>query len=211
MAFMLENRTRRLSGCGARLLRWRVEVQSPFYDLDLMARISQLPHEWRIRDRFYVALSQRVAPAAAHARWARSGIPVSWPYWLAWLSIGAQHVAKRVCRRTGMPPPFPRQEFHDFAAWFRGPLQRLVRSVLLDDRALERGLVAPDTIRAVVEEHALGLRDHSDLIGVLLSLEVFCRDFLDEFQTAFEWSRSVLRVGPGRDSIRARESAPPDD
>jgi asparagine synthase (glutamine-hydrolysing) len=63
--------------------------------------------------------------------------------------------------------------------WLRGPLRELPREVLLDPRSLERGIFRPDGVRALVDTHLSGARDHSHRIWVLLQLELWLRTFVD--------------------------------
>jgi asparagine synthase (glutamine-hydrolysing) len=70
------------------------------------------------------------------------------------------------------------------AAWFRGALRELPRDVLLDPRSLDRGLFRPARIRAVLDEHASGRRDHAGLIWALLQLELWTRGYIDGNVTA---------------------------
>ena len=64
-------------------------------------------------------------------------------------------------------------------AWLRGPWQHLVRELLLSPVAMSQNFVNPEYVRAILEEHAAGVVDHSVRIWILLNFEVWCRTFLD--------------------------------
>lgn len=186
MAFLLENRTRRFIGCGPQLLRWRVECHQPFFDVDLVSAIAALPHLWRKRSRLLVDVIRRFAPRAASARWQHTNLPVSAPYWVSWTSMLVHRAMETGCRKLGLPSPFPRRESSHFADWLRGPLRPLVESVLLSDRSLDRGTVAADFVRNIVSQHLDGRADRSHAIGVLLALESFSRQCLDDLDAALQ-------------------------
>jgi asparagine synthetase B (glutamine-hydrolysing) len=190
MAFLHEHRTRRFSGGGPRLLRFRLDVEAPFYDSQLIAAVAKLPHHWRRRDRFYAALVRRTAPAAARVRWTHSGLPISWPYAVNWLAMAAQRASSTLVDTQHHPPLVKHRDLHDFANWMRGDLKPLVERTLLSSRALDRRLIPPDLMRRLVRDHMNG-EDHSAFLGMLMSLEVFCQDFIDDFAgTSAHWMRS---------------------
>src|SRR3954471_20479254 len=86
--------------------------------------------------------------------------------------------------KLGFPVPF--------AGWTRGSWNGVVRDVLLDRRARERGLTDPKAIDALLTNHAQGRTDGGDRIWSLLNLELWFRTFIDNdgVQTLPEPSRA---------------------
>jgi hypothetical protein len=78
-------------------------------------------------------------------------------------------VLRRQKRGFGLP----------IARWLRGRtvLGRMFQRLLLDDP--RRSFLNYATIRRLFGEHQNGSKDHSDALWPLLSLEVWCRCFLD--------------------------------
>jgi asparagine synthase (glutamine-hydrolysing) len=74
-------------------------------------------------------------------------------------------------RKMGFPVPFGR--------WTRGPWRHLVRDVLLDKRARERGLTDPVAVGRLLADHTVGRRDCGDALWGLLNLELWYRTFID--------------------------------
>lgn len=64
-------------------------------------------------------------------------------------------------------------------SWFRGEMKDFVRSVLLSEKALGRGIVKPEVMRRFVDEHIEAKRDHSFQIWTLLMLELWFQRFID--------------------------------
>lgn len=64
--------------------------------------------------------------------------------------------------------------------WFRGEMKDFIRSVLLSQKALDRGIVRPEMLTRYVNEHILGERDHSFQIWTLLMLELWFQKFIDQ-------------------------------
>ena len=73
--------------------------------------------------------------------------------------------------KMGFPVPLRR--------WFRQTLRPMVDEYLLSDRTFARGLFAPDYLRQLVHEHALGSFDHTERLWTLLNFEIWQRQFLD--------------------------------
>ena len=63
--------------------------------------------------------------------------------------------------------------------WFRRELRSLLDEVLLSDRAAARGWFRPGAVRSLIEQHAAGRWDHSARLWCLLTLELWCRTWLD--------------------------------
>lgn len=95
-------------------------------------------------------------------------------------------VLRRQKRGFGLP----------IARWLRGRtvLGRTFQRLLLDDR--RRSFLNYATIRRLFGEHQSGAKDHSDVLWPLLSLEVWCRCFLDG--EAAQDQSSERAPAPGR-------------
>ncbi len=61
------------------------------------------------------------------------------------------------------------------ARWTRGPLRQRVRDALLGSTMMDSGMFNPAALRAVVEQHESGQRDHSTPVWTLLMFEAFLR------------------------------------
>lgn len=93
---------------------------------------------------------------------------------------------KRVLRMamTGLLPPRilnrPKMGFPvPFGGWVRGDWNSVVRDVLLDRRARERGVTDPRAVRTLLDDHAAGRTDGGDRLWSLLNLELWFRTFID--------------------------------
>jgi asparagine synthase (glutamine-hydrolysing) len=85
---------------------------------------------------------------------------------------GGKLVLRALLRRHVPPALFerPKQGFSlPLAPWFAGPLQPRIAALADSPRLLDRGWFRRDGLRALVEEHVRGTRDHSQrLYGLLL-------------------------------------------
>ncbi len=74
-------------------------------------------------------------------------------------------------RKMGFGVPLPH--------WFRGSLKDFLREVLLSEKSLKRGIVKPQIITKIVEQHINGERDFAAQLWTLLMLELWFQHFID--------------------------------
>jgi asparagine synthase (glutamine-hydrolysing) len=63
--------------------------------------------------------------------------------------------------------------------WFRGRMQPFLREHLLSERLARRGLLRPEAVRRMVEQHTRGEGDHAHPLWTLLMLELWFQRFID--------------------------------
>ncbi len=74
----------------------------------------------------------------------------------------------------------PKQGFVvPIARWFRGELKEYLQEVLLDDGTLRRGYFCRPVIERLIQDHVVGLHDHSRRLWALLCFELWHRQVLD--------------------------------
>src|SRR5690349_15749461 len=79
---------------------------------------------------------------------------------------------EKILTRSKMGFPVP------IGTWFRGPFKSYIDVKVLSDRALSRGIFAPDFVRKIVALHQAG-EDHSERLWSLLNFEIWERQFFD--------------------------------
>jgi len=72
-----------------------------------------------------------------------------------------------------------RHKYYHFRVWYRGPLNKYVREMLLDPRTLSRPFLEKKRVEKVVEGHLNGDRNYTSEIHKLLTLELLHRLLLD--------------------------------
>lgn len=152
-----------------------VETRLPFLDNDLVDLYFETPPGLKLGDAFAAHFLARRCPEFLAIPNANTGA-----------RIGAGRVERSLSRfrlralaklRIGNNQPYER-----LGLWLRQDLAPLVGRLLLSDRCLDRGILDPGTIRAVVADHASGRRNHTFLILALM---------------IFEHGRSTLFDAPG--------------
>ena len=79
---------------------------------------------------------------------------------------------EKILSRSKMGFPVP------VGTWFRGPFKSVIDEYVLSERALSRGIFAPDFVRNLVAMHLAG-EDHSERLWALLNFEMWLRRFFD--------------------------------
>ncbi|MGE3512276.1 MAG: asparagine synthase-related protein, partial [Vicinamibacterales bacterium] len=112
---------------------------------------------------------------------------------------------RRILRRPKMGFPVP------VGMWLRGPACELVRDVLLDRRARQRGVLAVDAVERLIDGHVHGRVDAGDQLWSLLNLELWYRTFIDGdgCQTLPPLSSSPTAL-PSRVTCSERSQVSPD-
>lgn len=87
--------------------------------------------------------------------------------------IAAQLVPKEVIYRRKMGFGVP------IGKWLRGEMKDFLKSVLLSEASLKRGVAKPDMIERYVREHIEMERDHTFQLWTLLMLELWYQRFID--------------------------------
>ena len=73
-------------------------------------------------------------------------------------------------RKMGFPVPI--------GSWFRGRFKSVIQEYVLSERALSRGIFAPEFVRNLVSLHQAG-EDHSERLWSLVNFEMWLRRFFD--------------------------------
>lgn len=98
-----------------------------------------------------------------------------------------KYLLKRALREY-LPESILRRPKQGFALpvghWFRHDLRRVAYDVLLDPRALRRGILDGGAVRSLLDEHGSGRANHGGRIWELLFLELWFRAYVDRPRAA---------------------------
>jgi asparagine synthase (glutamine-hydrolysing) len=139
----------------------------PFADRDLLRFALSLSPRERIGARWYRWALSRLAPELTDIPWTYTGLPPR-----AGTARGMLRLALNKIRRRSY------LDYADYAGWFRGELRDFLADLLLHPSEIIRSLFRPGAVESVLDEHLKGVRDRTDLLGVLMTLELWERIFL---------------------------------
>ena len=169
----ITQRLRRETSLSLMKFRSEVEVRVPYLDHELVDLLLSSPPELRLGEHIQAHILRRRFPEFLSVTNANTGT-----------RIGAGRLARqvstfrlRVLRKLGVPGYQP---YEKLGLWLRRELAETVRGILLSPRCLERGVFSPDGVKAVVQGHLSGKRNHTALLLALVVSEQGQRWLLDE-------------------------------
>lgn len=174
--FMLTQKARRLNLLGIIMDHSHLEYSLPFYDYDFTEFALALPPQERLWAKFYRYFLSKKFPALAEIPYQRSGLPVNTNLGLVLSKKISEKVGIRLLGRK-LNPYTP--SYVDYPGWTRKELKVLILNVLNKDRMTSQAWFNYEQINRLLAEHFNGLKEHSAKIGLLLTLEIWQRQFLE--------------------------------
>ncbi len=141
-----------------------VETRLPYLDNDLVEALMAAPPGLKVGDRIQRHILRRRMPAFLDVVNANTGARLG----AGRLERLAARVRLKVLAKLGVRGYQP---YERLGLWLRRELRPLVRGLLLADECLGRGVFRPEAVRAVVDGHLEGKRNHTFLILALMSFE----------------------------------------
>ncbi len=97
-------------------------------------------------------------------------------------ALTTKYVLKKALRML-LPPEILNRRKMGFGVpisyWLRGPMQPMMRETLLGERSMRRGILRPERVSHLVEEHVSKRADHAHRLWTLLMLELWFKRFID--------------------------------
>ena len=94
-----------------------------------------------------------------------------------------KYIFKKLAERVGIPSALSHRRKAGFsmplAHWMRHELKDSLLGILIEPRTLQRGYFKPAAIRALLDEHLRGRRNHPGALWLLLVFELWHRNFLE--------------------------------
>jgi asparagine synthase (glutamine-hydrolysing) len=166
-----------------------IEEISPLYDNSLMDTILKIPPEYRYRHKFYLDFFRRTFPTLSAVPYLTTGISLRYPIcvqllcsrWMEYYRGGmrrALNLFKKITRvsiedKSGKP---------DLDEWIRSKseIRTYIEQILLDEKALCKKFFNERYIKEIIERHMSYERDYNPQIFILLSFELFLRNFMTD-------------------------------
>lgn len=165
-------RLRRETAMSLAMIGSMVETRIPFLDSDLLEVLLSAPPDFKVGDAIQSFILQRRKPAFLDVINSNTGARVG-------AGLARRRMATlrmKVLARLGV---HGYQPYERLGPWLRHELRPLVRSILLSDQCLDRGVLHPDTVGKVVEQHLADKRNHTYLLMAMMIFELGQRRFVD--------------------------------
>jgi hypothetical protein len=181
----MELRQSRFTSFGPALMRSAVDVRCPFFDKRVMQFGAGMSPRFRSKDKLLQAGAlARLAPQLASIPWLRTGLPANAAPVVYYGALGARFVTSRARRwaktRLGLSLPGGSSDAlidHGRILREQPEVRRRVETLLAKPSPTCSGFFDAENVRRLLAHHCAGNTDHTEVIGRLLTVEVWHRMF----------------------------------
>jgi len=170
--FYLHEWVRRQVVASLAIFRIHVEVRLPFLDEDFLAAMLALPLSQRYGGEVQTAIVNEYMPRLAMVPNSNTGAPLNAGEIRQFITEKVNSVLKRLGVKGF-------RHYTEFQKWQREQFRKSIERILFEPQTLSRGYVRPEGLRAVFARHVSGERNYAHLLGTLVGLELWFRQFVD--------------------------------
>ena len=172
--FVFQNRMRRFLTNAFVYRRTKYEDRKPFRDNDLIDFSLKIPYELTYNEKLYIRFLKKLLPKSLRIKDNNARIRIDFP--ARSLLYKIMRKIRKISRRI------VKSDYPPYGKWIRKNenLQNYVKNILLDERTLNREYFNRNYIIKMLEEHMNYRKNHTDLIFVLLTFELWHRLFMDD-------------------------------
>lgn len=153
------------------MFRGFADIRLPFLDHDFMDQLLAIDVLERSDTRIHQEIIRRHSPAMLRVTNSNTGARVD----ASALEVAIMSKLATAARRLNLPGY---RHYHNMEKWLSGFLAQRIRSLLTEDKTLDRGLFDRDVMIRLLDESGRNPAS-SRLINFLLNLELWCRIFID--------------------------------
>jgi asparagine synthase (glutamine-hydrolysing) len=149
-----------------------VETRLPYLDNEVIDAVLAAPVELRLDEKIQAEILRRHCPTLLRVMNVNTGARMK----AGRLSRLFGKYRQKVLGKLGVKGYQP---YERLGLWLRRELRPLVAKILLDSRCLERGIFAPQVVRAIIARHNTRRANHTFLILAMMIFEIGQRMFVD--------------------------------
>jgi len=184
--FFINNQGRRFALMGSICAQTKLENRTPFFDNDFLEFLYSMPNKLRFNSYIYDKMLLKFFPGVYEdIPWQRTGLPIGShkiTQKVRHYYVGGKSRLNRLLRRMGLPPIFKdNRDFADYNNWMRNnkELRQYIYDIILSKRALRRDYFNANFVKGIIDKHMSSKENNSQIIGLLLTFELFNRMFID--------------------------------
>ena len=183
----LNNRIRKFILYGLLPDLTKIENRMPFFDNDFIDFVYGLPNELRFNHYIFNKMLLKFFPKTCLSiPWQGTGLTIGTGKLIKKMYRyyrGGKYKINELIKWAGLPAPFnDNRDYVDYDNWMRvnRELYNYISDVLLKGRILDRGYFNQDSIKNIIDRHMQRKENNSQIIGLLLTFELFNRMFIDD-------------------------------
>jgi asparagine synthase (glutamine-hydrolysing) len=170
--YYIQEHIRRQVVASLDIFRTQLEVRLPYIDADFIGKLLRLPVEWRRSGEVHVALVRRCMPALLKIPNSNTGAPLDAGPLRLFVADKFTSLLKKLSVRGF-------RHYTEFQKWHREGFRDNSRQIIFSPQTEGRGLYKMDFLKEVFEQHASGQKDYGHLLGTIVGLELWFRQFVD--------------------------------
>ena len=170
--FFIFEYIRRQAVASLSIFRTQIEVRLPFMDEKFLSKVLELPVEKRYAGEIQYKIIKHAMPALIKVPNSNTGAPLDAGKLRLWFTDKLNSLLKKLSL-----PGF--RHYTAFEKWQRKYFRKAIAQILFDKKTIDRGLYNPKALKNVFEQHVSGRRNYAHLLGTIVGLELYFRDFVD--------------------------------
>jgi len=170
--FFIFEYLRRQAVASLNIFRTQVEIRLPFMDEDFLNLLLKLPIKRRYTGEIHVKIIKHCMPALIKVPNSNTGAPLDAGKLRLFLTEKFNSLMKRLSL-----PGF--RHYTEFNKWQRRYFKESIEKIIFDKRTLDRDIYRPEGLREVFEAHISGKKNYAHLLGTVVGLELWFREFVD--------------------------------
>ncbi|MCK4828258.1 hypothetical protein KA005_71680, partial [bacterium] len=148
------------------------EIRLPFLDFSFLKSILSLDISKRLNPDFHRAVVETYCPAMIKVPDSNTGASLDASP-LEEIILEKIHLLLRLVGAKG------HRHYTEFQKWLRQQHRDLIAQVIFSKRTLEREYYEPHELKHIFQQHISGQYNHSYLLGTVLGIELWHRQFVD--------------------------------
>ncbi len=170
--YFIKEYIRRQAVASLAIFRSQVDIRLPFLDEDFLALLLRLPPQRRWSGEVHLEIIKRYRPALIKVPNSNTGAPLDAGPVRLFLTDKFNSLLKKLSL-----PGF--RHYTEFDRWQREHFRETIKKILFAERTLKRGIYHPEGLRKVYEAHVSGQRNYAHLLGTMVGVELWFRNFVD--------------------------------
>lgn len=184
--FVITHNSRRFVLMGMICSQTMLENHKPFFDKNFIEFVYSLPPKLRFKSYIFNKMLLKFFPDTfKHIPYQKTGLPIGANKIIRiihYFHVAGKSKVNKLFQRIGLPISFKdNRNYADYNNWMRynTELREYIYDTVLSERALDRDYFNPAYIKKLIDEHMSGKKNYAQIIGLLLTFELFNRMFID--------------------------------
>ncbi len=154
------------------IFRSKVEICNPFLNKTFLSTTLRLPFQSRYNGQVQKKIIKKYMPELMKIPDVNTGAPLNASPLRVFITDKFNSLMKKLS-----VPGF--RHYTEFERWQREYFKESIKQILFDKRTLDRGLYLRKGLEEIFNEHITGKRNYARLLGTIVGLELWFRNFVD--------------------------------